>query len=175
MKKALKVSGVVILIALYLLVTFLYFSPLLRTTHLLLAEAGVLPANRDFSRYGFTFRIPGKITLVSNERENLLGYCEFETIYGRFYVTKMEKLPANSIEEGMEHMGWSKEILENGARVYINKVNHGLKYEEDFIDTDCFIDHGDYVWKLFFMTPESEYDADKILDVCKSFKLVDPS
>ena len=129
---------------------------------LLLTGCDFIPLKQDFSKYGFTFTIAGKVT----EKEgNEFGNATFTTKYGEmsFYENP---LPKEAVE-ALYFLAEYKEPLDNGAKLFTYAAKDGI------IKTAYVIEIADgSVWQLSVSTPEADYDKDAITKVFKSVKFV---
>ena len=128
---------------------------------LLLTGCDFIPLKKDFSQYGFTFTIAGKVT----EKEgNEFGNATFTTKYGE--MTFAKQLSAGVTEIFLMGAKY-KEPLDNGATFYTFAANDGM------IKTCYLIEIADgSAWLISCNTPEADFDADALEKVYTSVKFV---
>ena len=129
---------------------------------LLLTGCDFIPMKQDFSQYGFTFTIAGKVT----EKEgNEFGNATFTTKYGdmTFYKHIIPKAAAEVLLITAKY----KEPLDNGATLYTYAANNGV------VKTVYLIEIADgTVWQFSVSTPEADYNKDAITKVFTSVNFV---
>ena len=133
---------------------------------LLFAGCNVVPAQQDFSKYGFTFTIAGKVT----EKEgNTFGDATFTTKYGQMAFAKYNDFLLEGIKLTMITAQY-KEPLDNGATLYTFEPKDGK------VKTCYLIEIADgSAWLITALTPESDYDKAEITKVFQSVKFVTAS
>ena len=127
---------------------------------LLLTGCDFIPLKQDFSQYGFTFTIAGKVT----EKEgNKFGNATLTTKYGEM-----------SFEEQLST--FTTEILLMGAKYkepFINGTLYTFDASEGIVKTCYLVEIADgTVWLISFATPEADYDKDALEKVFKSIEFV---
>ena len=120
---------------------------------LLLTGCDFIPLKKDFSQYGFTFTIAGKVT---EQEGNSFGNATLNTKYGEMTFTKHNMLTLAAAELLLMTAEF-KEPLDNGATLYTFKASDG------FIATSYIIklENGD-AWQISVSTPEADYNKNAI-------------
>ena len=135
---------------------------------LLLTGCDFIPLKKDFSQYGFTFTIAGKVT---EEEGNESGNAVFNTKYGKLTFANLSFFSA-AIEPLVSSTCDSKETLENGARLYSYNAKQDINGVM-VIETQYFVSSTDGTnWMIKFLTPEADYNKDAIIKVFTSVEFV---
>jgi len=134
---------------------------------LLLTACDFIPMKKDFSQYGFTFTIAGKVT--ENEG-NEFGNASFVTKYGEMTFFNYDKNIAGVAIEGVKlamKLAKYTEPVGDNATLYTFAAADGV------IKTVYLIEIADgSAWQISFSTPEADYDKDALEKVFKSVKFV---
>ena len=133
---------------------------------LLITGCDFIPAKKDFSNYGFTFTIAGKVT----EKEgNTFGDATFTTKYGQIAFAKYNDFLVEGIKLTMITAQYKEPVGDN-ATLYTFTASEGK------IRTCYLIEIADgSAWLITALTPESDYDKAEITKVFQSVKFVTAS
>ena len=145
---------------------------------LLLTGCDFIPTKRDFSHYGFTFTIAGKVV----EREgNKYGDARFRTVIGTISFTKQD-IPSNSdinnvhqlaqemaeyLKEDFKTDFSSVRVLGNGASYFVG----GPIKQEDGTKTMAlcyFLQYGQEWWGITCEALAEDFDQAAIIEFCMS-------
>ncbi len=133
---------------------------------LLFAGCDVVPVQQDFSKYGFTFTIAGKVT----EREgNTFGDATFTTKYGQIAFAKYNDFLVEGIKLTMITAQYKEPVGDN-ATLYTFTASEGK------IRTCYLIEIADgSAWLITVLTPEADYNKDALVKVFQSVKFITAS
>ena len=133
---------------------------------LLITGCDFIPTEKDFSNYGFTFTIAGKVT----EKEgNTFGAATFGTKYGVMGFAKYDAFTITGVQLGLMTAQYKEPVGDN-ATLYTFAASEGK------IRTYYLIEIADEsTWLIVFLTPEADYNKDALVKVFQSVKFVTAS
>ncbi len=143
---------------------------------LLLTACDFIPMKKDFSNYGFTFTIAGKVTeKEGNEFGNATLYTKVGDLTFQQITGIMAMGGAATLAEASASLnGGTVQTLENGASFFSlpAKTDPFASVKISVVEAYYFIQFGNAVWQITCKAEESEYDEDALLKVLTSATFV---